>query len=150
MTESIIEHTKVVVGVDGSDESIAALEQAASLAAATERDLIAVFVRHLPGFIEASPALGQASNALDDLADRIEAEVKATLAGRDRPLWRYEVRHGDPASELVDAAKQHDASLIVVGHRGHNQAFSLLLGSVASRLVHHAPQSVLVTRLPAC
>ena len=149
MNEPIYEHTTVLVGIDGSDESIAALELGASLAAATERDLVAVFVRHLPAFIETSPALGQAEGALDDLVARLEVEVKATLAGRDRPAWTFETREGDPASTLIDAADEHGASLIVVGHRGHNQAVSLLVGSVATRLVHHAPQSVLVARTPA-
>jgi nucleotide-binding universal stress UspA family protein len=149
MTTPLYEHTTVLVGVDGSDESIAALELGASIAAATERDLVAVFVRHLPAFIEASPALGQATRALDDLADIVGAEVKGALAGLDAPTWRYETRDGDPASALIAAAEELGASLIVVGHRGHNQAVSLLVGSVATRLVHHAPQSVLVARPPA-
>jgi nucleotide-binding universal stress UspA family protein len=146
MSEPLYEHTTVLVGIDGSEESTAALELGASLAAATERDLVVIFVRHLPTFIEASPALGQATAALDDLADRLEVEVKAMLAGRDRPVWRFETRQGDPASALIDAANEHGASLIVVGHHGHNQAVSLLVGSVATRLVHHARQSVLVAR----
>jgi nucleotide-binding universal stress UspA family protein len=146
MATPLYEHTTVLVGVDGSDESRAAIELAASIAAATDRDLVAVFVRHLPPFIEASPAYGEATAALDAHAEVVEAEVKGTLGGLDKPAWRFEVRDGDPSSALIEAANELGASLIVVGHRGHNQAVSLLLGSVASRLVHHAPQSVLVAR----
>jgi nucleotide-binding universal stress UspA family protein len=146
MSTPLYEHTTVLVGVDGSDESISALELGASIAAATERDLVVVFVRHLPAFIEASPAYGQATTALDDLAEHVGGQVKGTLSGLDAPAWRYEIRDGDPATALIEAADELGATLIVVGHRGHNQAVSLLLGSVASRLVHHAPQSVLVAR----
>jgi nucleotide-binding universal stress UspA family protein len=146
MAAPLYEHTVVLVGVDGSDESQAALELAASLAAATERDLVVVFVRHIAPFVEASPGLGEAMVALDDLAARVADDVKKTLAPLDRLTWRFEVRDGDPASALIEAADELGASLIVVGHHGHHQAMSLLLGSVASRLVHHAPQSVLVAR----
>jgi nucleotide-binding universal stress UspA family protein len=136
----------VVVGFDGSTESVDALELATSIATIANRTLIAVFVRHLPAFIEASSAFGAAETALDDLADRLSVELKASLAGRDDIQWSFEVREGDPASTLIDAANEHGASVIVVGHRGHNRAASLLLGSVATKLVHHAPQSVLVAR----
>src|SRR5688572_3394133 len=130
----------VIVGVDGSQESVDALELAISMATVTNSSLVAVFVRHLPAFIEASPALGEANAALDALAARLTATVETTLAGRRDVEWSIEMREGDPASTLIAAAEEHGASLLVVGHRGHSQTASLLLGSVATRLVHHAPQ----------
>jgi nucleotide-binding universal stress UspA family protein len=140
------ENEPILVGIDGSSESDAALETAADLGAATDRPLVVVYVRHLPAFIEASSALSEAMAALDELAERLEVAVKGTLAWRDDVHWSYETREGDPSSELIAAAHEHGASLIVVGHHGHSQAVSLLVGSVATRLVHHAPQSVLVAR----
>jgi nucleotide-binding universal stress UspA family protein len=135
----------IVVGVDGSADSTAAVELAATLAASTRQPLLIVWVRHLPAFIEASSALGEANAALDDLGDRLEADIKETLSARD-VAWTFEARRGDPASQIMEAADEREASLVVVGHRGHNQAVSLLLGSVATRLVHHANQPVLVAR----
>ena len=49
-----------------------------------------------------------------------------------------------PAHAIVDAAKELDADLIVVGTRGHTALGGLLLGSVTSRLLHIAPCPVFV------
>jgi nucleotide-binding universal stress UspA family protein len=135
----------IVVGVDGSHGAYSAVELAASIASATRQPLLIVWVRHMPAFIEASSALGEANVALDQLGDHLEAEVKAVLARHD-VAWTFEARRGDPAVELMAAADEREAALVVVGHRGHSQAASLLLGSVATRLVHQARQPVLVAR----
>jgi nucleotide-binding universal stress UspA family protein len=57
-----------------------------------------------------------------------------------------EVRVGDPAHQIVEAAVEHDADLIITGSRGHSGLRRLLVGSVARNVVLHAPCSVLVMR----
>jgi nucleotide-binding universal stress UspA family protein len=59
-----------------------------------------------------------------------------------------EVREGDAAGELVRAATVSGADLIVVGSRGLSTLPRLVLGSVARKVLLHAPQSVLVVREP--
>lgn len=56
------------------------------------------------------------------------------------------VRSGDPAGELLAAASEVSADLIVVGSRGLTGLRRLALGSVARRVVHHAKASVLIVR----
>lgn len=51
-----------------------------------------------------------------------------------------EIRRGNPAEEIIDAADRHHADLIVMGARG------LLVGSVTQRVVRHGTTSVLVAR----
>jgi nucleotide-binding universal stress UspA family protein len=53
---------------------------------------------------------------------------------------------GDPATELVAAARAHHAKTIVVGGRNHGVVGGLVVGSVAQKLVRHSPVSVLVVR----
>ena len=60
-----------------------------------------------------------------------------------------EVQFGSPGSRIVETAEQIGADLIVVGSHGYKQWERILLGSVSSSVVHHAPCSVLVVRIPA-
>jgi nucleotide-binding universal stress UspA family protein len=71
--------------------------------------------------------------AHDDLAD---AGISTSV----------EVREGDPADQLIKAANEVGADLIVVGSRGLSTLPRLVLGSVARKVLLHAPQSVLVIR----
>jgi nucleotide-binding universal stress UspA family protein len=56
---------------------------------------------------------------------------------------------GDPRSVLVEAARREKADLIVIGSHGRSGVAKLLLGSVASHIVGHAPCNVLVVKRPA-
>jgi nucleotide-binding universal stress UspA family protein len=105
----------------------------------------AVYVSQLPTTV---PPFG-AGIYLDDYwqeAERLAAERAAgALEGPGAP-WRFEVRSGDPAIQLDLAAEEHGADLLVVGARGHSVPHRLLLGSVSTRLLHHARRPVLVVR----
>lgn len=57
-----------------------------------------------------------------------------------------ELREGDPADQLIQAANESGAELIVVGSRGLSTLPRLVLGSVARKVLLHASQSVLVVR----
>jgi nucleotide-binding universal stress UspA family protein len=56
------------------------------------------------------------------------------------------VLRGRAASEIIDAARDFRADLVIVGSRGHGSIASLLLGSVSSEVVDHASCPVLVAR----
>jgi universal stress protein A len=56
------------------------------------------------------------------------------------------IKHGVPWLEIVELAKTEKVDLIVIGTRGRTGLPRVLLGSVAQRVVRHAPCSVLVTR----
>lgn len=139
---------QIVVGVDSSPESLFALDTAADIGAPAEAELVVVFVlHHGPELAFSAAATAECEWAFDSAAVDIEATVVAALSTYPG-TWRVEHRYGDPATELIDAARQCGARLIVVGHRGRGRLADALLGSVASRLVHDSPVSVLVARPP--
>jgi nucleotide-binding universal stress UspA family protein len=59
---------------------------------------------------------------------------------------RSSIRHGHPAVEILAAAREHDADLVVIGARGHKRAEPFPLGSVAQKVVKYAMCSVLLVR----
>ena len=138
--------TTYLVGLDGSVESIGALATAARLGTPIEAELVLVFVRHTPPTLAGSPeALSAHELALDAIADDIHDRATAQL--KEYPgSWELVQRSGDPTAGLIEAARIHDADVIIVGHRGHSELIALMLGSVASRLVHHSPIAVLVAK----
>jgi nucleotide-binding universal stress UspA family protein len=140
----------IVVGVDASDGSLAALRSAASLAEKTGAQLSVIFV-HDPGVARAFAATydGAAEVYIEQSVEELETTSRERTFDllSDRPLdWTFDVVGGEAAHALVDVAKERSASMIVVGGRGHGVVGGIILGSVAQKLVRSSPISVLVVR----
>ena len=91
-----------------------------------------------------------AAGMLDERRRRLEELV----AGAEGALREYgfptegRVLIGDPREALFEAARTERADLLVVGSHGRTGIARLMLGSVSSHLVTHAPCSVLVVKEP--
>jgi nucleotide-binding universal stress UspA family protein len=55
---------------------------------------------------------------------------------------------GDPAREIIAAAREHDHDVIVLGSRGRGRMSAALLGSVSNRVMHDADVPVIVIHRP--
>jgi nucleotide-binding universal stress UspA family protein len=81
----------------------------------------------------------------DQVQDHEEFAARAEHALREAGLAATsEIVRGDPGHILLDAARSHGVDLIVVGCHGHSAIRRLVMGSVASYVVNHAPCNVLV------
>ena len=78
--------------------------------------------------------------------DALEAAEREISSARSDVVIEPVLIRGRAASAIVDEARTMPADLIVVGHRGHGRWESMLLGSVSSEVVDHAPCPVLVAR----
>lgn len=142
----------LVVGVDGTADSLAALGSAAELAEESGATLVVVHVRHESSMAAEGFGVGAEaamSRALDQVEKTSRERTEDVLSGREIP-WRFEVGFGDPATELIAAARGRKATMIVVGGRSHGVIGGLVVGSVAQKLVRHSPVSVLVARVDRC
>ncbi len=147
---------RILVADDGSDPALRAVSVAAELAAQTGAELIALAVVDPAQFRRADVEAFARSEQLEEggaLAGLVDAATGflercrtiAAQAGVAR--FRVEKRAGaDPASEILDFARDHDTDLIVMGSRGRGRLPGLLLGSVSQKLASLAPCSVLIAR----
>lgn len=137
---------RIVVGVDGSSCGNRALSWAYSEAEARGADLDVVIAWELPY----RWAEGFNANIAEDAdffareaAKEAGAAVDALLGGKPRPGWlTVHAVEGPAAPVLIERAA--GADLLVVGSRGLGGFSKLLLGSVSSAAVHHAPCAVVV------
>ncbi|BBX25682.1 universal stress protein [Mycolicibacterium alvei] len=147
----------IVVGVDGSPSSTAAVEWAAR--DAEMRNVRLTLVHVVPpvvaggGFWPETPAPGglaelQEGEARQVIEDGLKTALEASSPDRAEQV-HSEVRNAQIVPTLIELSK--DADLLVLGCRGQGALARALLGSVSSALVHHAhcPVAVIHDEDPA-
>jgi nucleotide-binding universal stress UspA family protein/GNAT superfamily N-acetyltransferase len=122
----------IVVGTDASEHSGAALEVAAGLA-----ELSGARVQVVGAFSFLSSQQAELTRAVREAAEALRA--RGLEAGE-------ELRRGDPALALTDAASEWGARLIVVGGGQRSKATRRLIGSVADYVSERSPCNVLIVR----
>jgi len=134
------EFRSILCPVDLSAPSRAAARTAAVMADCFDARLTVVFVD--------DPLLSQAAQRFDEgeLGRRTETELTRFVqkAIGKRPACGYEIVNGDPATEILKAARRLKADLIVMGTQGHRGPKRLFFGSTAATVVKRTTIPVLV------
>ena len=130
----------IVLALDGSDGSRAAIPVATGLAQRDEAELV---IAHVEDRI-----LGKGGGPLHADEDEIKATIRKQAEdleaqGIQTSVHMADVMLGGPAHAIEAIADDAGADLIVVGTRGHSPVAGLLLGSVTQRLLHIARRPVL-------
>lgn len=145
MTENADRRPRIVVGVDGSEQSKLALRWAARIAAAEDAQLDAVLAWDLPTL--AYGYLGNPDAPRREMETLLARTIDDVFRSHVPPALRRHVIRGQPAPTLLAASR--GALMLVVGSRGHGGFSGLLLGSVSAKVAEHAPCPVLVVHEPA-
>jgi nucleotide-binding universal stress UspA family protein len=140
---------RILVPVDFSEHSRDALRYAVDLGAIFDAELILVFVVESMGY----PAdLGYGQVAIPqierELSDRGRAELERIAreyVGGKLPV-KFHVPAGRPFVEIIKAAREFEADMIVIATHGHTGMEHILFGSTAEKVVRKAPCPVLVVR----
>lgn len=138
----------IVVGVDGSDHSLRALEWAVAEAALRKTPLTVVTVHQVAmdhwGIGELRyPEDDAARDRAGEAAHNAVEKAVAQLSGPKPPSVQVKAASGIPAAVLVSESK--DADLLVVGTRGGGFE-ELMMGSVSIKAAHHAACPVVIVR----
>jgi nucleotide-binding universal stress UspA family protein len=140
---------RIVVGVDGSEQSARAVELAMTTARATGCDVTAVLGWNLEvheGVVVTEPGSERWRAVEQRCAARAHAVVDPAAARYPGVPVQVRVRHAAPARAVLEEAAEQQADLVVVGSRGRGGFTGLLLGSVSRRVVQHAGCVVVVVR----
>jgi nucleotide-binding universal stress UspA family protein len=132
--------TKIVCGVDRSEASLEAVRQTLRLGSPSSQ-LVLVAISETRLAVHAGMRAPQ-------FADEIKADAQAALddARAVAPEAVTRLVGGRPDDALLHIAKEEGATLVAVGSHGHGRGAGIVIGSVATRMLHDAPCSVLVAR----
>lgn len=133
---------RIVCGVDHSPEGLEAARQAERLRSA-EGMLRLAAVADVDAAAHAGWAMSHVLEQLDENARQaLQSAIDEVHPSSTRLLA------GETVRCLLDQIDETDATLVAVGPRGHSRALGMLLGGVATELLHSAPCSVLLARKP--
>ena len=138
-------YASIVVGTDGSDTAERAVERALDLAAGAEARVHLVAAYGAPQIRTESAGPGSRGERVDlrEVAEGLLSRVAERVRQRGLDPGIH-ARQGHPADVLLDVAEEEAADLIVVGNRGISGARRFLLGSVPTKVAHHAHCDVLI------
>ncbi len=138
-------YSRIVVGTDGTDRSLIAVDHAARLAAAFAAELHVVAAA-APGSARDTPRanLSTVMAELSDVSAKAAARIGHDASKRHGVRVVEHPRVGEPASVLMAVADAVDADLIVVGNKPITGRVRKFTGSVPSRLAHQSHRPVLI------
>ncbi len=148
------EALKVLIAVDGSDSSLAVIDQAARLPWAGQSEILIIGIAEMPAPIMAGP-LPMPGTYYQEWEQALEDQAEANVA---RAVERFSAGGGNPAlvvtrtikghtkEAILDEAANFGANLIMIGTHGYNALERAWLGSVSRTVAAHAKCSVEVVR----
>ena len=135
------EKPRILVAYDGSDASRRALERVTRFM--KEADVALVTVAR-PIYRD-PPYTGYADPKDEEEQRQVLFAARDTLAGAGIAATGF-APVGDPADEILAAAKAFEAELIVIGARSLGTVGRLVLGSVSTKVMHESDADVLVVK----
>lgn len=141
-----------MVGVDGSDSSLLALDRALELGETFSADVHVVSAIHLTALYQAGLAVSLMSepDIEQQISDHVWSKVEERSAAHPSQASVVRVdRRGYPPDEIVQYAHDVDAELVVVGNRGYGPVRSAILGSTSHRVAQICDRDVLIVRSTA-
>ncbi len=140
---------KIVLATDGSEVARGATEFLAALPLPDGAEIrgVSVIGPLDEGYYQERPALQPIWQERQRMADAALAGARALLE-REGVKFTTSTPSGETAHEIILAAREFNADLLVVGSRVLTGLQGFLLGSVARNIAKHAPCSVLVARAP--
>ena len=147
---------KVLVGVDGSENSIRALDFALDFSEKYNAELTIVNVSESSAVAMAPPEFAAYTNDSSMLVvakdmhklheDLLQKAVEHAHENKPHVSITSALRDGDPASEIISLAKEGNFEIIVVGNHGVGKMKELLLGNISGKVAQSAGCTVVIVK----
>lgn len=134
---------RILVAVDGSDQSFRAVRLAAKIAKSMGAEMTLIHViemREMPTLIAEAESPGKEEEGKDALSDASEIAISEGMP------TKTVLRRGHAASQINKYATESQAQMIFTGTRGRGGATSLLLGSVSQGILQGAKCPVVIVK----
>jgi nucleotide-binding universal stress UspA family protein len=128
--------SKILVPVDGSENSERALRNAVQLAKKSDAQITLLHVQD-PGLSKVKPEITKEIG--DFILSKAAEQAKGTKL-------EQKIESGDPAKTITQIAKEGNYDIIIIGDRGHGIIRRSQLGSVTNHVIHYADRSVLIIK----
>jgi nucleotide-binding universal stress UspA family protein len=137
----VVRFEKILVPLDGSKNSLKALETAVHIANENEASLMAIHVIHT-----FSEKIGSKQKSGEEEVPPSFILQAKKLAMKNKIPFSNRVITGDPGHAITEYANTHGIDLIVIGARGRSLFKTIFLGSVSSYVLHKSETPVMLIR----
>ena len=140
--------SKMLVPIDGSENSFRALEHAIFLSTKIQEAQITVLyiIEDLPSLYIYSPKIVEKLHADYEREYTRILERCKEIANKSGININTILKEGDPASKIIEYSDKEKFDLIIIGSRGMGKFKELIVGSVSNKVIHHAKCSVMLVR----
>jgi nucleotide-binding universal stress UspA family protein len=138
--------SKILVAVDGSDESMYAADLATSLSKEHNAELYALHVIHADIDLFGPHETSEFITSMKNEGEKYLNKVKLKANQKNIQIKTEIISSMNISGGILDYAEENNIDLIVIGTRGRSGFKKLLLGSVASHVITYAHCPVLVVK----
>lgn len=141
---------KILLAVDGSNQSLKAAEYTKNLAALIKPEKITILnvgsvqtiylMNYHPSMIEPDILPQQVEDRIKEQGEKVLQDALEIFKGANLQI-KTQFQYGHPAETIADFAQKENFDLIIVGSRGLSELKGMFLGSVSDRISHlcHCP-----------
>jgi len=136
---------KILIGYDGYEGSLLALEKGLHLAEELKAEVIVLSVASIPEYAETVSEVEEAKEQAKKYYADVLSDVERLVKGKDLKVQTL-LRFGKPAEVILHTAEELGIDLIILGPSKYSYLRRRILGSTADKVVERAHCSVLIMK----
>lgn len=136
--------TKILVPLDGSENSMRGLDKAIDIAKASDAEITGFYVFHLP----LVAGIKYTKKMKDDAEEKAIKAIGPAMRKVEQAgaVFKYKTGGGHAGSQIIDFAERNKFDMIIIGARGMGKTKEAFLGSTSNYVMHKTRVPVLIIK----